>query len=278
HRATYVFTDIERLSPWELRLAAETYRTLRSAGLSCLNDPARVMGRYELLRTLHRAGINPFNAYRAVDQPQPSRFPVFMRRESDHLPVSKLISSQALLDQALTALRNSGRPLRDVLVIEFCAEPIAPGVWRKFGTFRIGSEMHVDHAVLEDNWHVKEGTIKDYDDALFEEERGVIMGNLYAPEIERAFELGEIEFGRADHGVVHSRQVVYEINTNPNIAGPEPQTTLIRDQALAASRRRLAQLLFKIDSGDGSSLAIEVGPALTLYRKHNIGRQWPLRP
>src|SRR5438046_336973 len=59
-KATHIFTDMERLYEWELILAAELYRSLRDAGVPCLNDPARVMCRYELLRNLHRAGINPF--------------------------------------------------------------------------------------------------------------------------------------------------------------------------------------------------------------------------
>ena len=40
-RATYIFGDLERLTPWELRLAAELYRSMRVAGLRCLNDPAK---------------------------------------------------------------------------------------------------------------------------------------------------------------------------------------------------------------------------------------------
>jgi hypothetical protein len=277
-RATFVFTDIERLAPWEQRLAAAAYRALRAAGLTCLNDPARVMGRYELLRTLHRAGINPFNAYRAEDRPEPARFPVFIRCENDHGPISALIHAQPELDQMLLDLRAKGNPLRDLLVIEFCAEPIAPGVWRKFGTFRIDREMHVDHSVVEDRWYVKFGKIQDYPDAVFEEERDAIVGNHCAAEIVRAFDLAGIDYGRADHATVEGRPVIYEINTNPNIGGPEPQRRPIRAEALAVARRRFAQLLWRIDSGDGTAVAVETGTALTGYRQTNGGLRWPARP
>src|SRR5260370_11498548 len=80
-RATFVFTDLERLYPWEARLAADVFRSLKFEGLRCLNDPARVLTRYELLRALHRRGINPFDVYRAEDRPKPQRFPVFVRGE-----------------------------------------------------------------------------------------------------------------------------------------------------------------------------------------------------
>src|SRR5512139_626419 len=64
-RAAYIFADLERLAPHELRYAAELFRVLREAGLPCLNDPARVMSRVELLRSLKAAGINPFDVLRA---------------------------------------------------------------------------------------------------------------------------------------------------------------------------------------------------------------------
>ena len=82
-RATYVFADLDRLSPWELRVAADYYRILSEAGMRCLNDPAKAMTRYELLATLHREGINPQAVYRADDHPRPARFPVFVRLD-DH--------------------------------------------------------------------------------------------------------------------------------------------------------------------------------------------------
>ena len=58
-RATHIFTDFERLYDWELILAADLYSSIRYAGLPCLNNPAKALCRYELLRKLHAAGINP---------------------------------------------------------------------------------------------------------------------------------------------------------------------------------------------------------------------------
>src|SRR5438105_46515 len=52
-RATYVFTDLDRLPLYGLQLAAQSYRTMRQGGLTVLNDPARVLSRYGLLRRLH---------------------------------------------------------------------------------------------------------------------------------------------------------------------------------------------------------------------------------
>ncbi len=123
-KAVHVFTDLERLSDSELVAAANLYRALRDAGIPCLNDPARVMGRYQLLCNLFEEGINPFAVYRADGQPKPAQFPVFVRNESDHNgPMSALIKDQDELDEYLKRLVEGGRPLRGLLVIEYAAEP-----------------------------------------------------------------------------------------------------------------------------------------------------------
>jgi len=94
----------------------------------------------------------------------------------------------------------------------------------------------------------------------------------------QAFDLAGIEYGRADHATVQGRPVIYEINTNPTIGGPEPQRRQMRADSLAAARRRLAQLLWRIDSGDGTTIKVETGPALAAYRESSAGLRWPARP
>ena len=85
-RATYIFTDMDRLPTEVLRVACLLYRQLRDQGISVLNDPARVLSRYGLLRRLHEAGINGFNAYRAEEGTPDCRWPVFLRTDGDHIP------------------------------------------------------------------------------------------------------------------------------------------------------------------------------------------------
>ncbi len=217
-QAVHVFTDFERLYPWELRLAAQLYRSLRAEGVPCLNDPARVLARYELLRGLHKAGINPFTAYRAEDHPEPARFPVFVRNETDHgVPVSGLLANQDELNVHLARLRADGIPLRGLLVVEYVGEEVAPNAWRKIGTFRVGSTTFVAQFVHEDRWTVKYGKIGVATEAMYEEEQAAVMSNRFASEIAPAFEVAGVEWGRADHGSYCGRQVVYEINTNPSV-------------------------------------------------------------
>src|SRR5438034_2300843 len=66
-RATYVFADIDRLSFWDLELAAHAYLEMQRVGLSVLNNPAKVKPRYALLRAVYSAGFNDFDVHR-VDE------------------------------------------------------------------------------------------------------------------------------------------------------------------------------------------------------------------
>lgn len=150
-RATYIFADIERLSPWELRLAADLHAALRARELRCLNHPALAMARVELLHALHAGGVNPFKVWRGDERPRPSRFPVFVRGEFDHaMPMPQTITNQRQLDDALRGLQAHGVPLRGTLVVEIHARPYSPGLWHKWGTFRVGDRISVDHIGVDD--------------------------------------------------------------------------------------------------------------------------------
>ncbi len=248
-RATYIFSDFERLHPWELQLAAGLYRTMTDAGLRCLNDPARTMSRVELLTTLEREGINPFGVYRADERPRPKRFPVFVREEMGHTKASPdLYLDQASLDNALVRLQGQGIPLRGLLVIELAAEPYAEGLWAKWGTWRIGGETIVEHIAVDDTWLVKIGDPDKVTPEAAADEREAVLGNRYAAEMNPVFDLARIEWGRADHGRFQGRPVVYEINSNPYIGYYLPSRNLARREAQLVARQRIADALATIDS------------------------------
>jgi hypothetical protein len=278
-RLTTVFTDLERLTAHERLLACELRAGLQAAGMRCLNDPARVPTRHGLLVALARAGINPFRSWRADEFPQPGRFPVFLRVEADHRrPVSELLPDQAALDAALAALPARGLALSGVLVMEYCAEPIAPGVWRKCGTFRIGDALSTDHAVIEDEWCVKYGRVGLATEAMMQQEHDDVAANRFAEPLRAAFDIAGIEWGRADHATVAGQEVVYEINTNPSIGALAPQRLPVRDRTLAISRARMAALLHNIAAGDGRGVPIESGEALREWRRNSRWTRAPYRP
>lgn len=269
--ATYIFTDIDRLFPWERVIAHEFYHTLIGQGNLCLNNPARVLTRFSLLFELQRKGMNPFKVYRADEHPKPERFPVFIRAEFSHRsPVPQLIQNQHELENALESMTQEGWSRTGLLVVEFCAEPIAKDRWRRWATFRLGSLMHTDNAVIEDSWVVKWGRIGLANEAMFQQEAGAVAANLNSEALRPVFDLANIEYGRADYAIVGGKIVTYEINTNPYLGGfkPHPHSEL-RTQTVLAAKRRFSDFLAKIDGGSGHPLPLSRSDLVSDYVKSN---------
>jgi hypothetical protein len=274
----YIFCDIERLTPFELRLAGEAFRILgRASGCRVLNDPARVMARYELLHNLRAQGINDFDAMRADEWRCPSRYPVFLRHEQDHGQLlSDLIDSPQALDKALGELRTDGTPSRGVLIVEYAAEPFAGSFFRKFNTFRVGSEVFAHHIVTQDSWVVKYGNpcaIKP--EGTEQYERAFVAGNWHADLMRRVFDIAGIEYGRADFGIVGGRVQVYEINTNPFLSGAPASASQVRRRTIELSSRKLLDSLAALDNGAPGGAVKLTGPLLNSRR---AGLKWYERP
>lgn len=278
-RATYVFADIERLYPWERRLAAERFRSLQAAGLRCLNDPARIPTRYALLRSLAREGINAFGVYLAEDRPLPVRFPVFVRDEISHKGgVSALLHSQAALERHLAQRTAQGESLSDCMVVEYVDVRRPDGLWMKLGTFIVGEALHCDHIDYSDGWIVKhyEGTAHLWTEAVTAEERKAVQGNETPEGVRRAFEIAGVEWGRADHAPAGDGHAVFEVNTNPYLS---PLTTARDNPHEFFARRRLGELLGRIDSVAGMPVEIGPGPQLARFgRRKMLDAGEPLRP
>lgn len=279
HRATYIFTDIERLTHWELMLAADLYRALQGAGCRCLNDPARVLTRYPMLRRLHQTGQNPFNVWRLEDGLPEPRFPVFLRHEGDHgHPLTPLLETPEALAAAILKLQEAGQPLSGLLGVEFCAAPFAPDVWTKFGTFRIGEMLSTDHAVFQDNWCVKYGVEGLATPAMFQWERDHVAANSFASALAPVFDLACIEYGRADHATVAGQEVVYEINTNPHLVALSPQASPIRDEMVEIARARYAAALWTLDTEARGPVKLQLTHRAALHRQRTAAMGTHYRP
>jgi hypothetical protein len=244
--------------------------------MRCLNNPARIMVRREMLRKLFRRKINPFNVYPADLRPRPKKFPVFIRSEAEHQQVFlDLLPDQAALERKLQALKRQGWALRHLLVVEFTATPIAPGVWRRTGTFRIGDALSVDSIALENHWRVANGTRGLATEAMFQAEHGAVRSNALAEAVRPAFEMAKIEYGRCDHATHEGREVIFEINTNPAISPIEGQRMPIREETLRFSRARMAKMLHAVDTAEGGQLDLQLSPEvgrLVVVEGRTIGR------
>jgi hypothetical protein len=216
--ATYVFSDLDRLNPVGIARAADLYRQLTRAGYRTLNDPARFVGRLALLRRLYAAGINQFTAYPAVPTPSPERWPVFLRLDAGHRsPLTGLLADPAELAHETAAALGAGASPEQLIVVEFSAEPLACGVWRKLSVYRVGDSLFADSCVHERNWMAKIGPEGIAPADVYADELRLMRGNPYSQAMLRVFELAGVEYGRVDFGLVSGLPSVYEVNTNPHV-------------------------------------------------------------
>jgi hypothetical protein len=249
-RATYVFTDLDRLPMWRVRQAARLYRQLRDGGARVLNDPARRLhSRYGLLRKLFRHGINDFNAYRVEDGLAPARWPVFLRAEGGHdAPLTDLMHGWDEARHAIERAVAAGAPVTGLLLVEYAAEPVRPGLFRKLSVFRIGDACFGANCVHEDTWLVKHGTVGIAPPELYEDELRIVRDNPFEAVLKPVFELATIEYGRADFGIVGGKPQIYEINSNPHIQFPTAHPSRSRIEGFRIFKQNFYATLAKIDT------------------------------
>lgn len=266
-RATYIFTDFDRLSAWDLELAAQTYLALGAAGLRVLNNPARVLERFALLRRLNEAGINAHAVWRLEDGEQPDRFPVFLRTRSAHRGVmSELLHSPAEVEAEAERLLATGVPLRELMAVEYCAEPLAPDFFVRFAAYRIGETFVPAVWVTDRVWWVKIGRPGIASQEQFEQERAYVETGPYRDTLWSAFEVAGIEYGRVDFGIVDGRPEIYEINTNPHVKIRTRQRVAYRLGTLRIADGRYRDAMAALDTGRTGSVAISI-PGLKPYRR-----------
>jgi len=247
--ATYIFTDIDRLAPDLLLHMSKIYRQLRDEGHRVLNDPVRTLGRFGLLRALNRAGINDFDCYRADELSTPKRWPVFLRVEGNHgEPLSGLLENEKQLKDAVDESRDGGTPIKDLLIIEYLAEPVRPGVFRKLSVFKLGERLIGFPSVHEDNWLVKYGAPGLADETLYEEDYGFVADNPFLPLMSRVFGIAGVDYGRVDFGLVDGRPQIYEINTNPDVKlRPQRNPNARRNETIDLFREKYLDAMQALD-------------------------------
>jgi hypothetical protein len=265
--ATYVFTDLDRLSHSDRELAGRLYLQLRDAGARVLNNPARVKLRYSLLRSLYQAGLNDFNVHAADEIPDTIRFPTFVRRMRGHGVIgTELLPTRGEIEAAVARLVSEGVPREHLIIIEYAGEPIRPGVYRKLGRYRMGSAYPPHLCNHDDGWMVKNGRLGVADEALYQDDHRIARENPDAAFIEQAFALAEIEYGRADYGFYCGRPQIFEINTNPYIAWLPDHPSETRCQTIALVWEKTLAALHGLDSPPGPDLHLPDDPLLDRFR------------
>ena len=226
---TYVFVAIDQLSPTEKRIARICCDCLRQADpqITILNRPSEVLLRVPLLRVCFERNRNRFRVYRAAEFLRCRHFPVFLRRDSDHLGnVSGLLYTRAELARTVAEKVLRGFRLRDLIVVEYCDTIDIAGVFRKYSAFIVGNTI-LPHTVTHNrDWITKShGRLIDAD--TVREELDYLSTDPHADWLRETFALARINYGRIDYGLLNGCPQVWEINTNPTIArhgGADPLT------------------------------------------------------
>ncbi len=256
-RATYVFTDLDRISTETLRNAGDVYRQIRRRGFTALNDPACVLSRYGLLRALFLRGINQFTAYRAEDEVTPARWPVFLRTDGDHLgPLPDLYHTSDELQGGIAQAVRRGIPISRLLIVEYAAQPTRPGLFRKFASFRVGKRDFACTCVHDDQWIAKSGRPGIAPPELYDEELQIVRDNPHGPAVAAAFDIAHIDYGRVDFGIVDGAVQIYEINSNPAIAFPTEHPSTARKQAYQHFKQNYYAALRAIDTPDDGKISM----------------------
>jgi len=244
--ATYIFSDIERLTPAEMKKATAYAEYLASKGFRVLNDPRSAPTRLALQSLLNSAGINPFRML-PVNAANALVFPVFLRLANSHQgSVGDLIHSQIELEQRLATLDSRTAMAEDLVVVEYCDTRNADGRYVKYSAMRVGKGVLPRHAMTSAHWMIKTPDI--VDTAALKTEHDFLHGFSQRQAIENIFLLGKLDFGRIDFGLQEGEIRVWEINTNPTFMPAKKGLHPDRQEMIHQTNLWLIDALQAIDS------------------------------
>lgn len=240
-RAAYILSDFDRIQAWYLECLGKIRDRLTAEGLLVLNDPRLWLPRPAVIRKLKQAGLSDFDCWLPALGEDPDRFPCFLRTIASHRGVaSGLLHSADDANAALRAALDRGLVLSDLMFVEFKAEPVGDGYFKKHAAYRIGDHVIRGLTVNDTEWVAKHGTKGIATGADYAREKAEIKDYPLASDVRRVFETVGMEFGRIDFGFVGDRMQVYELNTNPTIQFKldHPDQNRIRSQKI--QRKQLA--------------------------------------
>jgi hypothetical protein len=266
--AHLVFTDFDRLSQYELEIAANAAEQMRAdcPAARIFNHPARFLQRHELLERLWQMGINPFRSVRLELPLHELSYPVFLRRESDASgPETDLIPDRTTLEAALDDFSARGIPLRGRLAVEFHTRPEADGMYRKYGAFRLGDRILPHHVQVSDRWIVKSNSSHRTAQHATEE-IDYVLTNPHEAQLRRIMDIACADFGRIDYTLVDGRIVVFEINSNPLFPGIDKDD--VRQVRRQIVRERLIEAFAAVDTPIPGNRPVTV--RLPAHRSHEL--------
>lgn len=237
----HIFGGIDQLHPVERLALGEVYDALssRQPHVRLLNDPRKVLCRYDLLKRLHATGINQYNVWFARDASQVDAFPVFLRSNREHTgPLSGLLHTPDDILQAIRSMRLRGVDMDDLMIVQHVDAREDDGFVRKYAAFYVAGTVITSHVLAHEHWMVKsEGSQRTM--AAAEREGQFQNDDRFDVWIRRAFQEASIDYGRIDFGLVRGAPQLWEINMHPTVGrgrGGQLKPTDAPSKALEAVR------------------------------------------
>ena len=255
---TYIVATCDQLTTEGRSYAARLADRLAScSGIRLLNHPDRTLTRFDLLRELHRQGINRQRVARPDEDLRALRYPLIVRSAASHGgPLSRPLSSRWDLAAFVGLGLAMGYGLDDLMVTEFLDTADRNGRYRKYAAYIVGPTIVARSLTISRRWMVKyRGQDPTVPNA--QEEFEYVRDNPHERELERIAKIAGIEYGRIDYGVIDGRVNVWEINLNPTIGRPlrqkrplaaPPDVKALMDQSRALFHERFRAALGAIDS------------------------------
>ena len=223
-----VFCDIERyhgaLSCKLLDALKLCYEALE---VKILNNPINILTRYNLIKKLKESNLIDYNCYRKSDGWTKVNFPVFIRREHDHMgTLTELIYGEKTLNEKLKEFECE----KDLLLIEYHDIRKSKTIkHHKFGILNIDGKLIPRHLFFSHYWVVKRPQLQSEEDLRLEQQYVLNTEIPFSDTIRRIFDIARIDFGRMDYAIDSKDNLVcFEINTNPTILDHGDITTLKR--------------------------------------------------
>ena len=217
-----IFCDFERLSSEQLELVCNISKEIREKHptLAIYNDPCRFVSRFQLLRKLYEEGLNVFNAYRLDEPRETIRYPVFLREENEHTgTLTPLLKTNREIDTHTVFLKLLGYDSSSLIIVEYCDISSEDGQFHKYSGFRIGDRFLPKILDLDSQWMVKSGRSLEFKERFFKDLTSFVEQNPHKAWLQKVFHHANIEYGRADYGMLGNRPQLWEINSNPSFGG-----------------------------------------------------------
>lgn len=282
---TYVFSTIEEVAPPMACFIDElAFRLGEQRGVRVFNDPKRVLRRFDLHAELWRQGRSRFRSLRAADDLSEVRFPVFIRSERSHDgSLSPLLHSHQEVETWIGRAIALGRPLHDLMVVEFCETADAAGWYRKYAAFNVGGRIVARSMNYGRHWMLKFAD-NEFTVAMAEEELEYVRRNPHAQELAEIFAIARTDYGRIDYSIKDGHVQPWEINLNPTIGrglrpssrNIEPELRGIREETKEAFYACFNEAWAAVEEPgtDRTPMTIHIDPAIAAAARADHEARW----